>query len=67
MTMFEHDCNHTDCEICGTRPELGPSNVANLPPVRYGPPRVYHAPPNDCLDDCLAYLAYGDDTWVKSE
>lgn len=28
---------------------------------------TYFAPPNDCLDDCLDYLVYGNETWIKSD
>jgi hypothetical protein len=46
-----------------------PSNAPPLPPIVYGTKRrrSSYEPVDDGTLDCLNYLAYDDDTWLKSE
>ena len=67
MMISEHDCRHTDCDICN--PEYFPTNseeLARLDAIRNNPPPRVEVWPGDELMDCLNYLAYDDNTWLKS-
>ncbi len=67
MELGERDSMDHDCGDYGF--EFRPPNAPPLPLIAHGTNwrRSSYEPVDDCTLDCLNYLAYNYDTWLKSE